>query len=36
MHVCFYEGWCTEEDVESTLKDIKRLVDEVAKRIREG
>ncbi len=36
MHVCFYEGWCTEEDVESTLKDIKRLVDEVARRIKEG
>ncbi len=36
MRVCFCEGWCTEEDVGSTLKDIKKLVDEVAKRIKEG
>ncbi len=33
MYVCFYEGWCTAEDIESTLKDIERLVNEVAKKV---
>ncbi len=26
MHVCFYEGWCNEEDVEEALKRVERLV----------
>jgi len=30
MHVCFYEGWCVERDVEHALRRIKRLVEEVA------
>ena len=29
MHVCFYEGWCSSEDVEEALKRIKRLVEAV-------
>ncbi len=34
MHTCFYEGWCSREDVEEALKRIRRLVDEVATRIK--
>jgi len=34
MHVCFYEGWCTREHVEQALERIKRLVENVASRIR--
>ena len=30
MHTCFYEGWCAEEDVEDALKNIEKLVREVA------
>ncbi len=26
MHVCFYEGLCTERHVEEALKRIERLV----------
>ena len=33
-HTCFYEGWCGREDVEEALKRIKKLVDEVAARIK--
>ncbi len=33
MHVCFYEGWCSKEDVEKALKRVERLVSEVYKRI---
>ena len=33
MHTCFYEGWCTGEDVEKALRMIERLVGEVSKRI---
>ena len=33
MHVCFYEGWCTEKHVELALKRIERLVEEIASRI---
>ena len=30
MHTCFYEGWCTREDVEDAIENIERLVKEVA------
>jgi hypothetical protein len=30
MHVCFYEGWCSERDVEDAYKRIEKLVKEVA------
>ncbi|AEM38418.1 PaREP1 family protein [Pyrolobus fumarii 1A] len=33
MHVCFYEGWCTREDVEKALERIGRLVGEIGKRV---
>ena len=33
MHVCFYENWCTERDVENAHERIERLVREVASRI---
>ncbi len=36
MHVCFYEGWCTEEDVRDALEKIRRLVEEVAERMKQG
>ena len=34
MHVCFYEGWCAEEEVEKALKEVARLVTEVEKEIK--
>ncbi len=33
MHVCFYEGWCSKEDVERAIRSVGRLVKEVAKRV---
>ena len=33
MHTCFYEGWCTFKDVESTMAKIERLVKEVELKI---
>ncbi len=33
MHTCFYEGWCSEEDVRDALKRIEKLVQEVKARI---
>jgi len=36
MHVCFYEGWCSGEDVEASMKHVRKLVREVASRIRKG
>jgi len=33
MHVCFYEGWCSEDDVEKALKRIRRLVEEIASKV---
>jgi hypothetical protein len=29
MHTCFYEGWCTEKDVEDAPKNIEKLVKKV-------
>ena len=36
MHVCFYEGWCTQEDVEAALERIEKLVKEVKAIIEKG
>ena len=33
MHVCFYEGWCGEEDVEDSLNRIRTLVRKVKENI---
>ena len=33
MHVCFYEGWCTERHVEEALKRIERLVRAVREKL---
>jgi len=33
MHTCFYENWCSEEDVRDALKRIERLVREVYERV---
>ena len=35
MHICFYEGWCTKEDIENALEAIEKLVREVASRIKQ-
>lgn len=34
MHVCLYEGWCAEEEVEKALKEVARLVVEVGRKIK--
>ena len=34
MHVCFYEGWCTERSVYTALKQVERLVKEVASKVK--
>jgi len=34
MHVCFYEAWCAEKDVEKAGKRIEKLVKEVASLIK--
>jgi len=34
MHMCFYEGWCIDRDVETAAKHVERLVKEVASRIK--
>ena len=36
MHTCFYEGWCLKRHVESALKQVEKLVKEVASRIKKG
>jgi len=33
MHTCFYEGWCTEKQVEEAIKRIEKLIDEIRRRI---
>jgi len=35
MHTCFYEGWCAREDVEDAIKNIERLIKEVASLVKE-
>ncbi len=34
MHTCFYEGWCTREDVEDAMKRIEKLVEKVEELVR--
>ncbi|RLF01244.1 MAG: hypothetical protein DRJ64_10895 [Thermoprotei archaeon] len=34
MHACFYEGWCTREDVEAALTRVGKLVEEVKQKIK--
>ncbi len=34
MHICFYEGWCSREDIENSIEAIEKLVREVASRIK--
>ena len=34
MHTCFYEGWCTKEDVEEALARVERLVQGVGRLVR--
>jgi len=29
MHVCFYEGWCTEKDVATAYKRVEKLVNKL-------
>ena len=36
MHVCFYEGWCSREDVEDALRHVEKLVDAIEERITRG
>jgi hypothetical protein len=36
MHVCFYEDWCAERDVEDAYKRIEKLVKKVASLIKQG
>jgi len=33
MHTCFYEAWCTQEDVEEALERVRKLVEEIKKKI---
>ncbi len=35
IHICFYEGWCARKDVENAYKRIKKLIKEVASKIKE-
>ncbi len=34
MHTCFYEGWCTKEDVEKAYIRVEKLVHEISARIK--
>ncbi len=34
MHICFYEDWCTREDVEDAYKRVEKLVSEVASKVK--
>lgn len=36
MHTCFYEDWCSREDVEDALEKIERLVKRIASLIKKG
>jgi len=33
MHTCFYEGWCTGDDVEYALQKIRKLVEAVEEKV---
>ena len=34
MHVCFYEGWCSKEDIERSMKRVERLVEEASRLVK--
>ncbi|RLG74959.1 MAG: hypothetical protein DRO14_05145 [Thermoprotei archaeon] len=34
MRTCFYEGWCSREDVEEALKRVSRLIEEIEKKVK--
>ena len=34
MHVCFYEGWCTEKDISMAYKRVEKLVREIASKVK--
>ena len=36
MHTCFYEGWCTKEDVEEALARVEKLVKEIRENLRQS
>ena len=36
MHTCFYEGWCTSEDVEEALARVEKLVKEIRGKLRQS
>jgi len=33
MHTCFYEGWCSREDVEKAIERVKKLVEIVKTKV---
>ncbi len=33
MHTCFYEGWCSREDVENAIERVKKLVEIVKTKV---
>jgi len=35
LHTCFYEAWCTREDVEDVLGKVGKLVEEVEARVKQ-
>ena len=34
MHTCFYEGWCTREDVEEAVEQVEKLIEEIGTRVK--
>ncbi len=33
LHMCFYEGWCTRQDVEDIYGIVRKLVKSIAEEI---
>lgn len=33
LHVCFYEGWCTERDIRAVIPEAEKLVKKIAESI---
>ena len=36
MHICFYEGWYTDESVKASLNRVEKLVREIEKTVKRG
>ena len=34
MHICFYDGWCTDESVKASLNRVEKLVREIEKTVK--